>query len=90
MKTLRYSTQFKKDVKRYAHQDDKLEALRQFLILLKNEQLIPAENHPHPLHGNYKGCMECHIGPDFLLIWIDDKTDTIWLERLGSHSELYR
>ena len=90
MKKIRYSTQYKKDIKRYANQDDKLEALRRIVIRLENGQPIPAENHPHPLHGNYKGCMECHIGPDFLLIWIDDKTDTIWLERLGSHSELYR
>ena len=41
------------------------------------------------LHGNYQGCMECHIQGDFLLIWIDPDTDIIELVRLGSHSELF-
>ena len=39
------------------------------------------------LKGQYKGCMECHIEGDFLLIWIDE--DAISLVRLGSHSELF-
>jgi mRNA interferase YafQ len=42
------------------------------------------------LLGEYKGCMECHIEGDFLLIWIDEETDTIELVRLGSHSELFK
>ena len=41
------------------------------------------------LHGDYKGCMECHIQGDFLLIWIDNVNDIIKLVRLGSHSELF-
>lgn len=59
------------------------------LKLLKNEQPIPAEYQPHMLHGNYQGCMECHIQGDFLLIWIDPDTNIIELVRLGSHSELF-
>ena len=49
-----------------------------------------AEYRPHMLLGEYKGCMECHIEGDFLLIWIDEETDTIQLVRLGSHSELFK
>lgn len=64
-------------------------ALTEVLKLLKNEQPIPAEYQPHMLHGNYQGCMECHIQGDFLLIWIDPDTDIIELVRLGSHSELF-
>lgn len=45
---------------------------------------------PHTLTGKYKNYMECHIGPDYLLIWYDKITDTIELVRLGSHSELFR
>ena len=41
------------------------------------------------LHGDYKGCMECHIQGDFLLIWVDEVNDIIELVRLGSHSELF-
>jgi len=90
MKVIRYSTQYKKDIKRYANQQEKLEALFEIIKLLEMGEKIPAENHPHQLHGNYKGCWECHILSDFLLIWIDDRTDTIWLERIGSHSELFK
>jgi mRNA interferase YafQ len=90
MKTIRYSSKYKRDIKRYANQPNKLKALFDILRLLSDGKPIPEENNPHRLKGQYKGCWECHIESDFLLIWIDDKTDTIWLERLGTHSELFR
>ena len=90
MKVIRYSTQYKKDIKRYANQQEKLDALFKIIKLLEKGENIPAESLPHPLRGNYKGCWECHILSDFLLIWIDDRTDIIWLERIGSHSELFK
>ena len=90
MKTICYSSRYKKDIKRYASQPAKLNALFEILKLLAEGHPIPAENHPHRLKGQNKECRECHIESDFLLIWIDDKTDTIWLERLGTHSELFR
>lgn len=90
MKKLHTTTQFKKDLKRYKNDSQKLADLKDVLVLLQNEQSIPAEYLPHPLHGNYKGCLECHINGDFLLIWIDDNSDVIELVRLGSHSELFK
>lgn len=57
-------------------------------MLAKGEQL-PEQMRPHLLTGNYRGCMECHIMGDFLLIWIDQTEETIYLLRLGSHSELF-
>lgn len=42
------------------------------------------------LAGDYKGCMECHIESDFLLIWLDESNQTIALVRLGTHSELFK
>lgn len=89
MKRLQPTTKYKKDLKRYANNPKKIAALTEVLKLLKNEQPIPAEYQPHMLHGNYQGCMECHIQGDFLLIWIDPDTDIIDLVRLGSHSELF-
>ncbi len=89
MKKLQPTTQYKKDLKRFKNNPTKLEALREILLKLQNDQPIPAEYLPHMLHGNYKGCMECHIQNDFLLIWIDPDTDIIELVRLGSHSELF-
>lgn len=68
MKRLQPTTKYKKDLKRYANNPKKIAALTEVLKLLKNEQPIPAEYQPHMLHGNYQGCMECHIQGDFLLI----------------------
>jgi addiction module toxin, RelE/StbE family len=90
MKKLHPTSQFKKDLKRFKNQPQKLDDLKEVLNMLKNEQPIPVEYLPHPLHGNYKGCMECHVNGDFLLIWIDQSSDIIELVRLGSHSELFR
>ncbi len=89
MKKLQPTTQYRKDLKRYKHQPRKLAELNKILNLLKKEQPIPDEYQPHMLIGNYKGCLECHIEGDFLLIWIDEKSDIIELVRLGSHSELF-
>ena len=89
MKKLQPTTQYKKDLKRYKHRPKMLHALKNILEFLQNEQPIPAEFQPHMLHGNYKGCMECHVEGDFLLIWVDPQTDIIELVRLGSHSELF-
>jgi len=42
------------------------------------------------LEGKWKGYMECHVENDFLLIWIDEATDTIKLVRVGSHYDLFK
>lgn len=89
MKKIQPTTQYKKDLKRYKNKPKKLEALKEVILMLKDGIPIPPEYHPHPLQGNYKGCIECHIQGDFLLIWIDEENDIIELVRLGTHSELY-
>ena len=89
MKILFASSRFKKDYKRFRNNPQKKAALKVVLNLLANEQPIPPQYKPHQLHGNYKGCMECHIEGDFLLIWFDAQSDIIELVRLGSHSELF-
>ena len=90
MKNLRPTTQYKKDYKRFRNNPKKVEALKEVLLMLKNEQPIPARFQPHILYGEYRGCMECHVQGDFLLIWIDKKSNVVELVRLGSHSELFR
>lgn len=55
--------------------------------MLIHEIPIPPEHKPHLLKSEYKGCMECHIEDDYLLIWIDG--DVISLLRIGTHSELF-
>lgn len=88
MKQLKITSQFKKDLKKYQNQPQKIQKLKVVLGYLEREEIIPAEYKPHKLLGNYKDCMECHIESDTLLIWIDG--NIIKLLRLGTHSELFR
>ena len=90
MKSLQPTTQYRKDYKRIKNNPKKVKALKEILTLLMNEQPIPSRYKPHTLSGEYKGCMECHVESDFLLIWIDEENDVIELVRLGSHSELFK
>ena len=86
---LKLSTKYKKDLKRYLNKPSKIAALKTVLKHLKQDGTVPAEYKPHVLSGNYRGYMECHIEDDFLLIWIDEATNTIKLVRLGTHHELF-
>ena len=87
---LKLTSQFKKDLKRYKYETEKLQCLQTVLHHLKEQGTIPAYYRPHLLSGEYKNCMECHIQNDFLLIWMDQREEVIKLLRLGSHSELFK
>lgn len=89
MKKLRFSSQYKKDAKRFRNQPQKMAKVVDILRMLRDEEPIPKIYRPHMLSGNYSGCMECHVEGDFLLIWIDETENTIGVLRLGSHSELF-
>ena len=89
MKRIFPSSRYKKDYKRYRHDEEKLRKLARVIDMLANEQPIPSEYKPHMLQGQYKGCMECHIQGDFLLVWLDETRNVIELVRLGFHSELF-
>ena len=64
------------------------ETVEVFRMLENDIELLP-EYKAHKLIGNYKGCLECHVEGDFLLIWIDENAGIIEAVRLGSHSELF-
>lgn len=89
MKRLRQTSTYKKDIKRYLHDYKKLAQLNVVLDMLREEMPLPSSYNPHFLKGDYEGFVECHIGSDFLLIWIDETSDVIALARLGSHAELF-
>lgn len=89
MKTLKQTSQFKKDLKRIQNNPLRISRLEKVLRMLCNEETLPAKYKAHSLYGNYKGCMECHVESDSLLIWIDNDTETIKLIRFGSHSEVF-
>lgn len=87
-KQVRYSTQAKKDLKRYKHDLPKMQELYKVLQVISSGEQLDQHYRPHMLSGEYKDCMECHVGNDFLLIWID--SDAIYVERVGTHSELFK
>jgi mRNA interferase YafQ len=89
MKSLRLTTQYKKDIKKYRNKPVKIQKLIEVLSILVNEETFPKEFKPHKLSGNYKNHVECHIEGDLLLIWLDEENDTIGLIRFGTHSELF-
>lgn len=89
MKELRYTRQFKKDLKRFLNQPRKLEELNNVLNMLRNEIPLPEKYRKHTLTGEYSGCFECHIEGDFLLIWFDEKNNVYVLSRLGAHIQNY-
>lgn len=68
----------------------RIDSLESFMASMEEQGLqIPEEYNPHPLKGNWKNYMECHIENDTLLIWFDKNNNAIELVRLGSHSELF-
>ena len=87
MKEVRYSTKAQKDLKRYRHDLPKMQELFNVLQVLASGGQLDSRYRPHHLAGNYRDCMECHVGNDFLLIWID--SDSIYVVRIGSHAELF-
>ena len=64
--------------------------LNEIIGKLLNNEPLPEKNHDHILHGDYEGYRECHITPDWLLIYIrDTEIKIISLTRTGTHSDLF-
>ena len=88
---VRFTNQFKKDIKLAQKQGKDIEKLFSVVNILANGKTLPAKFRDHDLTGDYKGCRECHIEPDWLLIYEKDSGLLIlMLNRVGSHSELFK
>lgn len=91
MRTFSRTTQFKKDVKLAGKRGKDLEKLKAVLDLLIAGDELPAQYKDHPLRGNFAGSRDCHIEPDWLLIYTLTKNGAhVRLERTGTHSDLFR
>jgi mRNA interferase YafQ len=88
-KTIRRTSQFKRDVKRMQRQGREVEKLKRILEALVQGEPLAAKYRDHVLVGQYKGTRECHIEPDWLLIYELGETEIV-LIRTGSHSDLFR
>lgn len=89
MKNFRRTTQFKRDVKRLQQQGKDLQKLKNTLNHLVDEEELPLNYRDHVLVGQYKGTRECHIEPNWLLIY-ESAGSAIVLIRTGSHQDLFR
>ena len=90
MYTLEYTRQFKRSLKLCKKRGLPLEELRKVISLLEGCGRLPKEYKPHKLTGNYAGVWECHIQPDWLLLWQQyDKELVLLLVDTGTHSDLF-
>ena len=88
---VRFTGQFKKDLKLSEKQGKNKERLFSVIEKLANGETLDAQYRDHSLTGDYKGCRECHVEPDWLLVYqIFDDVLVLLLNRVGSHSELFR
>lgn len=88
MLDIRYSTKFKKDFKTCVKRGYKMVLLQQAIDILRIPSPLPEKNKEHSLIGNYAGYKECHIEPDWLLIY--KQTDSeLQLVRTGRHADLF-
>lgn len=90
MLTIRYEKKFRKDIKLIKKRGYDLNKLEAVLRLLVAQTPLPEQYHDHALSGNYSGHRECHISPDWLLIYkvIDDQL-ILTLTRTGTHIDVF-
>lgn len=87
---VKVTTQFRKDYKLAIKRGLKMELLEHIVALLAAGETLPEKNKDHALTGNWVGHRECHISPDWLLVYrIEDDVLVLTLTRTGSHSDLF-
>lgn len=88
--TVRPTTKFQKDLKRIQRRGYNISLLTDIIKKLANGEELPEKNCDHNLSGDYIGCRECHITPDWLLVYeIDNGELILYLTRTGTHSDLF-
>lgn len=84
------TAQFKKDFKLALKRNCNIEKLQEIITILANGETLPESCYDHPLRGDYGGYRECHIEPDWLLVYrITESVLVLTLYRTGSHSDLF-
>lgn len=87
---VRFTAKFKKDLKLAQRQGKDIDKLFGIVEMLSNDIILDEKYKDHELSGNYEGFRECHIEPDWLLIYKKNKEQIIlYLSRTGSHSDLF-
>ena len=89
MKEIRFSIKFKKELQLVEKRGKNLEKFNKILTLLVHETDLPKKYKDHKLQGKFQGCRDCHIEPDWILIY-RVLEGAIIFERTGTHSDLFK
>ena len=89
MQIIRRTSHFKKDIKRLQKRGKKFGLLKNVIDTILSGKKLEQKYRDHALVGEYKGAKECHIEPDWLLIY-ELTNEELVLIRTGSHSDLYK
>lgn len=89
MKAIRRTTQFKKDIKRAKKRGKDFNKLKTVIEKLAQGEILEEKHRDHALVGTWKGTRDCHIEPDWLLIY-ESREDELILIRTGTHADLFR
>ncbi len=89
MLEIKVTNQFKKDIKLAKKRNNDLNLLKEVIDLLAKGEKLPLKYRDHSLKGNYVNYRECHIQPDFLLIYHLTNIE-LQLIRVGTRSDLFR
>ena len=88
---IKFTNRFKKDLNQAKKQGKDIEKLFDIIEKIANGEALDEKYKDHPLAGNYRGTRECHIEPDFLLIYEKiEEVLVLSLVRSGSHSDLFK
>ena len=87
---LKPTSRFQKDIKRIQKRGYQIQLIQEVVRKLSNGETLEPKYKDHPLSGDYIGCRECHITPDWLLIYeIYEDELILYLTRTGTHSDLF-
>ena len=90
MLELKQTSQFKKDLRRMVKRGADMDLLDEVVLLLRERKPLPDKYEDHPLTGNWAGYRDCHIQPDWLLLYrVEENVLILSLTRTGSHSDLF-
>jgi mRNA interferase YafQ len=89
MRAIFQTSQFKKDFKRLKKRGKDLSKLKEVVSAIANSEALEERHRDHALSGNWSGSRDCHVEPDWILIYRVEEND-LFLERTSSHSDLFR
>ena len=89
MRAIFQTSQFKKDFRRIQQRGKDLRKFKEVVSVIAKSEILAERHRDHALSGKWSGSRDCHIEPDWILIYRVDG-DNLFLERTGSHSDLFR